>query len=84
MLERNRWSRGSADVQTEQRQPIIGTPLLVPVPRNVMLNDGATTSTIRRPRCPLVEREHLRTIYEDLRADARAESPTEESVPARY
>jgi hypothetical protein len=34
----------SVDVQTAQSQPIIGTPLLVPVPRNVMVSFGTTKS----------------------------------------
>jgi hypothetical protein len=33
---RQRWSRGSSDRQTAQSQPIAGTPVEVPVPRNVM------------------------------------------------
>jgi hypothetical protein len=44
MLERRRLSRVSVDVQTAQSQPIIGTPLLVPVPRNVMVSFGTTKS----------------------------------------
>ena len=32
---RERLSRGSVDRQTAQAQPIIGTPIDVPVPRNV-------------------------------------------------
>src|SRR3954470_22016767 len=32
---RERLSRGSVDWQTAQAQPIIGTPIDVPVPRNV-------------------------------------------------
>src|SRR5688500_2458687 len=32
---RDRLSRGSVDWQTAQAQPIIGTPIDVPVPRNV-------------------------------------------------
>src|SRR4051794_23474636 len=41
MLERSRWSRGSALVQTSQRQPMTGTPLLVPVPRMVKVASAA-------------------------------------------
>ena len=33
-LGRVRWFRGSVEVQTEQSQPIMGTPVEVPVPRN--------------------------------------------------
>jgi hypothetical protein len=43
MLVRNRLSRLSVDVQTVQLQPIMGTPLLVPVPRKVMVNGGCCT-----------------------------------------
>jgi hypothetical protein len=35
----NRRSIGSDDWHTSQSQPIIGTPLLVPVPRNVTRKD---------------------------------------------
>src|SRR5262245_48692990 len=37
---RRRVSRGSADRQTAQSQPIIGTPCDVPVPRKVTFNSG--------------------------------------------
>jgi hypothetical protein len=43
MLERSRLSFWSPDRQTSQSQPIIGTPLLVPVPRNVMVRGGQVT-----------------------------------------
>jgi hypothetical protein len=36
MLVRNLLSLGLVDVQTGQLQPIIGMPVLVPVPRNVI------------------------------------------------
>jgi hypothetical protein len=42
MLERSRLSFLSGEVQTSQSQPIIGTPLLVPVPKNVILREGYT------------------------------------------
>jgi len=42
MLERRRLSFLSVEVQTSQSQPIMGTPLLVPVPRNVILREGYT------------------------------------------
>jgi hypothetical protein len=31
------------DVHTAQEQPIIGTPLLVPVPKNVIFNEDVCT-----------------------------------------
>jgi len=34
----------SVDVQTSQSQPIMGTPLLVPVPRKVILIGGYATA----------------------------------------
>ena len=37
---RKRRSRASGDVQTGHVQPIWGTPVLVPVPRNVSLTTG--------------------------------------------
>jgi hypothetical protein len=40
MLERSRLSLLSLEVQTAQLQAIIGTPLLVPVPRKVILREG--------------------------------------------
>jgi len=40
MLGLNRLSFLSGDVHTSQSQAIIGTPLLVPVPRNVILREG--------------------------------------------
>jgi hypothetical protein len=43
ILLRNLLSFLLADVQTSQSQPIIGTPLLVPVPRNVILRGGLCT-----------------------------------------
>jgi hypothetical protein len=43
MLVRSRLSFLLADVQTAQPQPIMGTPLLVPVPKNVMVNGGCCT-----------------------------------------
>jgi len=46
MLERNRLSFGFSDVQTAQEQPIIGMPVLVPVPRNVIFNVGKATAQI--------------------------------------
>jgi hypothetical protein len=42
MLERSRLSLLSVELQTIQSQPIMGTPLLVPVPRKVIFNDGYT------------------------------------------
>ena len=41
-----RLSLGSVEVQTSQSQPIMGTPLLVPVPKNVMVRDGICTDQI--------------------------------------
>jgi hypothetical protein len=35
-LLRNRQSRESAEIQTGQLHPIMGTPLLVPVPKKVI------------------------------------------------
>jgi hypothetical protein len=43
MLERSRLSLLSEDVHTSQPQPIMGTPLLVPVPRNVIFKGGVCT-----------------------------------------
>ena len=43
MLLRSRLSFLSADVHTSQSQAIMGTPLLVPVPRKVMVNGGQIT-----------------------------------------
>jgi hypothetical protein len=40
MLDRNRLSFLLVDVQTEQLQAIIGTPVLVPVPKKVTFNGG--------------------------------------------
>jgi hypothetical protein len=40
MLLRNRLSRRSPELQTRQSHPIIGTPLLVPVPKNVTRSLG--------------------------------------------
>jgi hypothetical protein len=45
ILERNLVSRGSTDRQTSQSQAIMGTPLLVPVPKNVMVNGLAGIPT---------------------------------------
>jgi len=44
MLGRSRLSFASEDVQTSQSQAIIGTPLLVPVPRKVMVRGGYATT----------------------------------------
>jgi hypothetical protein len=44
MLGRNRLSFASVDVQTSQLQAIIGTPVLVPVPRKVVLREGYATA----------------------------------------
>jgi hypothetical protein len=46
MLDRSLLSLLSADEHISQSQPIIGTPLLVPVPRKVIFNDGANTRQI--------------------------------------
>jgi len=46
MLVRSRLSFGFDEVQTAQWQPIIGMPVLVPVPRNVILMFGALTKQI--------------------------------------
>jgi hypothetical protein len=43
MLLRKRLSLSSADVHTRQPQAIIGMPVLVPVPRNVMVSDELLT-----------------------------------------
>lgn len=40
MLLRSLLSLGSVELQTGQLQAIIGTPLLVPVPKNVICKDG--------------------------------------------
>jgi hypothetical protein len=40
MLERRRLSFLSVEAQTGQGQAIIGTPLLVPVPKNVIFKGG--------------------------------------------
>jgi hypothetical protein len=40
MLGRKRLSFVSFDVHTSHSQAIIGTPVLVPVPRNVILREG--------------------------------------------
>jgi hypothetical protein len=45
-LERNRLSFGLVEVHTAQEQPIIGMPVLVPVPRNVIFNTGEATTQI--------------------------------------
>ena len=44
MLLRNRLSRRSAEAQTSQGQAIMGTPLLVPVPKNVIVRGGIVTA----------------------------------------
>jgi hypothetical protein len=43
MLERSRLSRGSGEAHTSQGHAIIGTPVLVPVPRKVIFNGGLFT-----------------------------------------
>jgi hypothetical protein len=43
MLERKRLSFLSVDVHTSQEHAIMGTPLLVPVPRKVTLSGGVFT-----------------------------------------
>ena len=43
MLLRRRLSFVSVDVHTAHWQAIMGTPLLVPVPRNVMVMGGQVT-----------------------------------------
>jgi hypothetical protein len=43
ILLRKRLSFLLGDVHTAHSQPIIGTPLLVPVPRNVIVSDGCAT-----------------------------------------
>jgi len=43
ILDRRRLSFLSGDVHTSQLQPIMGTPLLVPVPRNVIFKGGHCT-----------------------------------------
>ncbi len=45
MDERVRLSRGSAEGQTAQSQPTIGTPCEVPVPRNVMVSGRPTSAS---------------------------------------
>lgn len=42
ILLRRRLSLGSAEVHTAQSHPIIGTPPLVPVPKNVTVNEAKT------------------------------------------
>jgi len=46
MLERNLLSFGFDEVQTAQEQPIIGIPVLVPVPRKVIFKVGEATAQI--------------------------------------
>ena len=43
ILQRNLLSLGLVEWQTSQGQAIIGTPLLVPVPSNVMVSGGYDT-----------------------------------------
>jgi hypothetical protein len=43
MLLRSRVSFSSIDVHTSQSQAIMGMPLLVPVPKKVMVNGGQIT-----------------------------------------
>jgi len=43
MLLRSLLSFLSVEVQTSQLQAIIGTPLLVPVPKNVIVSGGQIT-----------------------------------------
>jgi len=43
MLLLKRLSLGSEEVQTSQSQAIMGTPLLVPVPKNVICNEEECT-----------------------------------------
>jgi len=45
---RERLSRGSVDPQTAQRQPIMGTPCDVPVPRKVIRTKVGTVRRARR------------------------------------
>jgi hypothetical protein len=40
ILGLNLLSLGSVEVQTSQSHAIMGTPVLVPVPRNVILSEG--------------------------------------------
>jgi hypothetical protein len=42
MLERSRLSFVSVELHTAQGHAIMGTPLLVPVPRKVILSEGYT------------------------------------------
>jgi hypothetical protein len=44
MLGRSRLSFTSVEVQTSQSQAIIGTPLLVPDPRKVIVRGGQITN----------------------------------------
>ena len=53
MDDRVRLSRGSADVQTAQSHPIIGTPCEVPVPRNVMVSGRPTSFPSSGARLPI-------------------------------
>ena len=46
ILERRRLSFGLVDVHTAQLHPIIGMPVLVPVPKNVIFNWGKITQQI--------------------------------------
>ena len=41
--------RGSVEVQTEQSQPIMGTPLDVPVPRKISRRPVASSRSVNRP-----------------------------------
>src|SRR5690349_7676747 len=67
---RRRLLRGSSDVQTAQRQPTTGTPVEVPVPRNVtMMNGRGSRFEVRTKNeekirfLPLHSHLELRTSY---------------------
>jgi hypothetical protein len=46
ILERSLLSFASVEVHTSQEQPIMGMPVLVPVPRKVIFSGGAFTEQI--------------------------------------
>jgi hypothetical protein len=86
MLERKRWSRGSAETQTGQEQPIMGTPLLVPVPKNVMERVGAikrlSGSCLSGDLCSDFFEEFPKILRQDHRIDRQLGDQLHQGIDA--
>jgi hypothetical protein len=63
MLLLSRVSRGLSEVHTSQAQATIGTPLLVPVPKNVIVNGGEVTLQTYRKMTILRKRKFSADIF---------------------